>query len=328
MVMMMNVALYLLLILFLPIQDSAKVSVDTIRTQEVIVADTIQVEQVQPTSENSDSGKSEQGLPAFSDIISFEKIFWTIVILLITYGSTKLFVSVVEGFAERSTKYRLFIKRLVPISRILIWIVAIFFVVEGVIDPPVETLFTVLASVGLAVGFASQDILKNIFGGFMIILDRPFQVGDKIDIDGNYGEVLQIGLRSTRIVTPDDSVVSIPNSELMNKAVSNSNSGALDCQVVSEIYIPVDCDIQKAKEIAYMAAATSRYVYLKKPIAIITMNEIIKNQWLIKMRVKAYVIDIRDEFLFLGDMTEIIISELRKVGIFAQHQLPETTKTE
>ncbi len=326
--MMTNVALYLLLLWFTPVQDSVSVSVDTVQAQEITLPDTIKVAQVESSSGNSELQTVEEGLPALSEVISFGKIFWTIIILLITYGSTKLLVSVLDGFAERSTNYRLFIKRLVPVSRILIWLVAIFFVVEGVIDPPVQTLFTVLASVGLAIGFASQDILKNIFGGFMIILDRPFQVGDKIDIDGNYGEVLQIGLRSTRIVTPDDSVVSVPNGELMNKAVSNTNSGAIDCQVVAEIFIPVDSDIQKAKEIAYMAAATSRYVYLNKPIAIITKNEIIKNQWLVKMRVKAYVIDIRDEFLFLGDMTEIIISELNKAGIFAQQQLPETTETE
>jgi small-conductance mechanosensitive channel len=325
---MIYFTLYLVLLWFSPVQDSTQVMVDTVINQEVTLPDTIKVVEVNASSTNSDLQTVEQGLPALSEVISFGKIFWTIIILLITYGVTKLLVNVFDGFAERSTNYRLFIKRLVPISRILIWITAIFFVIEGVIDPPVQTLFTVLASVGLAVGFASQDILKNIFGGFMIILDRPFQVGDKIDIDGNYGEVLQIGLRSTRIVTPDDSVVSVPNGELMNKAVSNTNSGAIDCQVVAEIFIPVDSDIAKAKEVAYMAAATSRYVYLNKPIAIITKNEIIKNQWLVKMRVKAYVIDIRDEFLFLGDMTEIILTELKKVGIFAQQKLPETIEIE
>ncbi|MCB0314052.1 MAG: mechanosensitive ion channel, partial [Calditrichaeota bacterium] len=53
-----------------------------------------------------------------------------------------------------------------------------------------------------AIGFAAQDILKNIFGGLMLLLDRPFQVGDKIEAGGHYGEVVQIGLRTVRIVTP------------------------------------------------------------------------------------------------------------------------------
>ncbi|TNE68180.1 mechanosensitive ion channel [bacterium] len=308
------------LLLFIPIQDSAKIVTDTAETSVVIQVDSLP----NTASVIADSAKTaDEGLPSLSEVVSYGKIFWTIVILILTYLITRFVVSVLDGFAERSTNYRLFIKRLVPIIRILIWMLALYFVIEGIIDPPIQTLYTVMASIGLAVGFASQDILKNIFGGFMIILDRPFQVGDKIDIDGTYGEVLQIGLRSTRIVTPDDSVVSVPNSEIMNKAVSNSNSGAIDCQVVSEIYLPVETDIQKAKEIAWLAAATSRYVYLKKPIAIITKNEVVKNQWLIKMRVKAYVLDIRDEFLFLGDMTEIILTELKAQGIIA-FQLTDT----
>lgn len=88
-------------------------------------------------------------------------------------------------------------------------------------------------------------------GGFIIILDRPFQVGDKIQIDNYYGEVPEIGLRSTRIVTPDDLLVSLPNADIVNNAVSHSNSGALDCQVVTSIFLPALVDIDMVKAIAY-----------------------------------------------------------------------------
>lgn len=258
-----------------------------------------------------------EGIPDISEIISYDKIYWTILILIVTYFISRLTVAILDSFSERSSDYRLVLKRLVPIARLLIWLVSIYFIIEGVINPPLETLFTMLASIGLAIGFASQDILKNFFGGFMIILDRPFQVGDKIEIEGHYGEVLQIGLRSTRIVTGDDSVVSIPNGELMNKSVSNSNTGALDCQVVAEIYLESWVDLNKAKKIAERAAATSRYVFLNKPIVVITINDILKNQLLIKLRVKAYVLDIRYEFQFQSDMTEIIIKALQHEGIIA-----------
>jgi len=192
---------------------------------------------------------------------------------------------------------------------------SLYFIIEGIIDPPVETLFAMLASIGLAIGFASQDILKNFFGGFMIILDRPFQVGDKIMLGSDYGEVLQIGLRSTRIVTPDDSVITIPNGELMNKAVSNSNSGALDCQVVAEVYISANSDLTKARRLAYLAAATSKYVYMQKPIVIGTVSEVIKNQLYMKFRIKAYVLDIRYEFPLQTDMAERTIQAWKDHGI-------------
>ena len=235
-----------------------------------------------------------------------------IIALVITYFLNRFVVVVLENLSEKFTSYRLGIKRMVPVVRLVIWTFAIYIIIAGIINPPLSTIITVLASVGIAVGFAAQDILKNIFGGFIIIMDRPFQVGDKIQVAEHYGEVLSIGLRSSRIVTPDDSVVTIPNSELMNKAVSNSNSSALDCQVVAEIFLPMDVDVDAVKRIAYRAAVSSRYVYLQKPIAIIALNEVHEENFVLKLRVKAYVLDIRYEFPFKSDMTELILSELKQ----------------
>ncbi|MFO7846020.1 MAG: mechanosensitive ion channel, partial [Balneolaceae bacterium] len=129
-----------------------------------------------------------------------------------------------------------------------------------------------------------------------------------------------IGLRSSRVVTPDDSVVSIPNGELMNKAVSNSNSSALDCQVVAEIYLPVTVDVAKVKEIAFKAVYSSSFTYLNKPVVVIVLNELHNVRFVMKLRVKAYVVDIRYEFLFKSDMTEMILQECIRQGYIPQHK--------
>ncbi len=144
----------------------------------------------------------------------------------------------------------------------------------------------------------------------MILFDRPFLVGDKIQVGDFYGEVIKIGLVSTRVVTPDDSMVTIPNSEVMNKSVSNSNSGEPNCQVVAEIYLPVDISTELVRQIAVEAAQISRYVYLNKPITVLFFNEIKDRKAYLKMRLKAYVMDIRFEFQFKSDMTEIVMQEL------------------
>lgn len=258
------------------------------------------------------AGETNSRLGELKELISFSVIFLILFILIITYFINRLVVRILDNISEKSTRYRLFTKRLVPIVRISIWSFSLYIIIAGIIDPPFETVLTVTASIGIAVGFAAQDILKNIFGGFIIILDRPFQVGDKIEVGDYYGEVLQIGLRSCRVVTPDDSVVTIPNGELMNKAVSNANSSALDCQVVAEIYLPADIDIELVKRIAYKAAISSRYVYLQKPVVVIAKNEIHEKNFVIKLRVKAYVLDIRYEFPFQSDMTELILAELNR----------------
>ena len=155
----------------------------------------------------------------------------------------------------------------------------------------------------------------------MILFDRPFQVGDKIQMGNYYGEVVQIGLRTVRIVTPDDSLVSIPNSEVVNQAVSNSNAGEFNCQVVAEFFLPAHIDVQKLKRIAYRGAAVSRYVYLNKPIAVVIKNEIHEGRSLLKVRLKAYVLDLRYEFAFSSEMTEMVIQYLLKNNIVKQEEL-------
>lgn len=254
--------------------------------------------------------KNNEPTSVIRDLVSLRKIALALFAIILTYLFNLILARLLDTFSERFSSYRLFTKRLIPILRIVIWVFAFYVILEGIFDPPLETIITVGASLGIAVGFASQDILKNIFGGIMIILDRPFQVGDKIQVDQHYGEVTRIGLRSSRIVTPDDSSVAIPNAEIMNKAVSNANSGALDCQVVAEIYLPVGINVASAKEIAQKAAYVSKYVYLKKPVSVIVINEIHEHQFVIKLRVKAYVFDIRYEFPFKSDLTERILQEL------------------
>ncbi len=134
--------------------------------------------------------------------------------------------------------FRLFFKRTIPPFRIIFWTVVLYEIITLILAPPLETIVAVSAVVGLSVGLASQDILKNIFGGIVILPDHPFQVGDKIQAGGHYGEVKQIGLRTMRIQTPDDNLVSIPNAEIMNQAVSNANACEPNCQVVARVYLP------------------------------------------------------------------------------------------
>lgn len=236
------------------------------------------------------------------------------ILLVLSYYLNRFLIFLLDTVAERYVRHRLFFKRLAPITRILVWSISIYIIIAGVISPPFETVVAISASVGIAVGFASQDILRNIFGGIIVILDKPFQVGDKIAVGGHYGEVTSIGLRSSRIVTADDSTVTIPNSELMNQAVSNANSGQLDCQVVAEIFLPSTVDIEVVKAIAMKAVYASPYTYLNKPASIIVSHAVVDRLYLYKVRVKAYVLDIRYEFPFQSSLTEVIVSEISKKG--------------
>lgn len=253
--------------------------------------------------------------PEIGNVISLSKIFWTIVFVIIGLLVIRAIAGIFNLIAIRHPKHKPAVRRLLPMVRIFGWSFIVYIVITLIIQPPTETVFAFFASIGVAIGFASQDFLKNIFGGLMILFDKPFQVGDKIESGKYYGEVLEIGLRSTRVVTPDDSIVTIPNSEMMNQSISNANSGENNCQVVAELYLPTSIDSKRVRQIATEAAQTSKYVYLKKPIMVEFYNELVPKGSFLKMRLKAYVMDVRYEFLFQSEMTEIVLRALYEEGL-------------
>lgn len=245
------------------------------------------------------------------------KIFLAILLALVALGGIRIAIWLLNTISERSAERRLFYKRLIPIIRLAVLTLTTYIVLAFIFKVDQRSLIAAGAAIGVAVGFASQNILKNIFGGMIIIFDQPFQAGDKIRVGETYGEVVSIGLRTTRIMTPNDNLVSVPNAHVMDTQVANANSGALHCQVVVELYIPGWCDTTKAKGIAYHAAANSKYVYLEKPI-VVNVRDVFKETFLTQLSVKAYVLDTRHEFAFASDVTETAKSEFRKQGYLSQ----------
>ena len=88
-------------------------------------------------------------------------------------------------------------------------------------DKPITSIIAGLGIGGLAVALAAQDTIKNIFGSMVIFVDKPFEMGDRIVVDGHDGPVEEVGLRSTKIRTLEGHLVTVPNGELANKTIQN-----------------------------------------------------------------------------------------------------------
>lgn len=157
--------------------------------------------------------------------LTLTNVLLAFIVFSLSYVLLRFVTRLLETLAERRTSWRLTIKAIIPIIRIFSWTVVLYIIIAHIFAPPIQTLVALTASAGIAIGFASQDILKNIFGGVMILFDRPFQVGDKIQVGEHYGEVINIGLRTVRILTPGQSIVSVPNAEVVNQSVVNANMG-------------------------------------------------------------------------------------------------------
>jgi len=111
----------------------------------------------------------------------------------------------------------------------------------------VTSLLAGLGVAGLALGFAAKDTLANFIAGVTILWDRPFRVGDRVEADGEFGQVKKITLRSTRIHTSDNQVVIIPNQNIVNNKIINHTMQA-SLRLVVEFGIAYKEDIRQARE--------------------------------------------------------------------------------
>jgi small-conductance mechanosensitive channel len=129
----------------------------------------------------------------------------------------------------------------------------------------ITSILTVLGAGSLAIGFAAQDTLSNMISGFIIMIDRPFRVGDRIRIPtGEVGDVFEIGLRSTKILDFDNNLVVVPNNDLVNTRIVNYGYPRGEIRLTIEISVAYGVDIDRVKMIMIDAAASHPDV-LKDP---------------------------------------------------------------
>ncbi len=105
--------------------------------------------------------------------------------------------------------------------RVVIVIIAGLHIAESISGKSMSTIIAGLGLGGLAFALAAQDSIKNFFGSIMILLDKPFGVGDRISVDGFDGPVEEVGFRSTKLRTLTGHLVTVPNEKMMSSTVEN-----------------------------------------------------------------------------------------------------------
>jgi len=116
------------------------------------------------------------------------------------------------------------------------------------------SLVTALGVGSLAIGLAAKDTLANMVSGFTLMIDRPFRIGDRIQLGTQIGDVIDIGLRSTKIKGVDNTFLIIPNSELCNSTLTNMAFPDLRVKGRVNIGIGYGCDVARAKELMVQTA--------------------------------------------------------------------------
>lgn len=105
--------------------------------------------------------------------------------------------------------------------------------------------------IGIAVGFAAKDTLSNLFSGIFIVADSPYKVGDFVVLDNaTRGKVLDIGMRSTRLLTRDDVEITVPNSVIANSQIVNQTGGPSDkMRVRVKVEAAYGSDVDQVEEV-------------------------------------------------------------------------------
>ncbi len=245
--------------------------------------------------------------------VTITRIFSVIIVIAAVLVAVRLSNSLLETLSTKVPRARFFFKMLVPTARFAFWIFGSIVIME-IFSPSRQTLLAVLASVGIALGLGAQDLVKNLIGGLVILADRPYQLGDRVKIGDAYGEIDHIGLRSTKLTTPDDTRVTIPNSEVLNGKAWNANSGVPDCQVVTDLFVPHDTDPAEVLAIGYEAAYSSPYILLSKPVMVLLQDRFQDGPFL-QVRIKGYVYDHRFEPRMQSDITLKAKTEFLRRGM-------------
>ena len=150
------------------------------------------------------------------------KLFASLAGVLILYRLADVFAERMRVAAE-ATDSRLD-DQLVPLARksikILVTVGGVLFILDN-LEADIWSLLAGAGVAGLAVAFAAQDTIKNLFGSVTVFLDRPFQVGDSVVVAGVEGIIEEVGFRSTRVRTHYNSLVSVPNSKLVDGIIDN-----------------------------------------------------------------------------------------------------------
>ncbi|MGB5810381.1 MAG: mechanosensitive ion channel domain-containing protein, partial [Polyangiales bacterium] len=215
----------------------------------------------------------------------------SVFVIIGVWVALRFFGNFIENLGNQFTSRRMLFQRIGTIVQFFVYIATIVSVIALSVRFDDTVLKVLGGTAAVAIGFAVRDLVASFSAGITIMIDQPFQVGDRVAFGGEYGDVRAIGLRSVRLETLDDNTVTIPNNRFLNDVTSCANYGQLDMQVVMDFYIGLDQDVLAARDIVAEAGLTSRYVHLPKPVVVLVKQLVHQNYLAVRLQLKAYVLD-------------------------------------
>jgi small-conductance mechanosensitive channel len=252
-----------------------------------------------------------------------EKIFHALLIIFLAIPA-KNFLVIAIGYLQKKIAHRteskiddIVFELLARFSGIIILATAIIIALDllGVNIVP----FIACAGVaGVAIGFAAKDTLSNLIAGILLIIDRPFEVGDRIEVwsapagTATWGDVIDIGLRATKIKTTDNIVIIIPNNEIMVRDIINYTTITEKIRLRINIGIAYDAEMQTAKDIILNVADSAEWVAKEPPPVVVVRNF---GDSSVDLQLRVWIDDARKRMRTISYITDRVKTAFDEQGI-------------
>lgn len=251
-------------------------------------------------------------------IVRLDGVLFVLGVLVLALGITRAYGILVDWYTRESRiaahegLAREFGPLLSKLGKIFIVIVAIAISFER-FGLDAQSLVVSLGVGSLAIGLAAQDTLSNMIAGFALMLDRPFTIGERIQLStGEVGDVETIGIRATRIRTIGETLLVIPNSLLVKDRVLNMSRPGRHIAASVDVAVPHGTDLGKAKRVLEESAQVSTLLDPRVPPVVVVRSF---GDWAVNLRVSFWAKDYLTQGLAVSEIHEEVYRRLGAEGI-------------
>lgn len=244
----------------------------------------------------------------------------TLIIVSWAIACTRMGVVVLSSLAARESKRSMLQPRTLPVfdilMRILVVAGAIYFMFLAW-DIDLTAWLASAGILGVAFGFAAKDTLANLFAGIFILADAPYKVRDWVTLDENLrGEVTHIGMRSTRLLTPDDVEINVPNAVIGNSQLINETSGPNHRQRLRiKFWVAFGTDVDHVREVGLASVEGAPRILFEPEAAAPKVRLRSLNSWGLDFELSVWIQDPTVREVVIDDVTTRLYKALMAANI-------------
>ena len=239
-----------------------------------------------------------------------------LIVLDITWFFGRLFSSLLQVYWGKQSNGQA--NKMMPIIKrtilVIVWLIGIVMALSNV-GVNISALLGTLGIGGIAFALAAQDTVKNVFGAFTILTDKPFSIGDTIRVDSYEGTVVDVGVRSTKIMNYDKRIITFPNYKITDTSIVNISSEPMR-RVVLNLGLTYDTTSEKMKEALELLKSIPKRVenVSSNPSDIVAVFTVYSDSALVIMYI--YFIEKQGDILGVtSNMNMEILAAFNKAGL-------------